>query len=319
MTTQKTTNFRFLRHAGRPKPLAACALAALVLTIGSCASRDTIHVESANQDTRVRVVVIHHTTGDFGASFNVLTEPSGNPVSSHYLIPEPGDPSYDDKKLKLYSLVREEGRAWHAGSSYWAGRTSLNDMSIGIELVNQTYCRKAGGNGPAHESDEEPESLCFYPDFAESQLQILFRLLDGIARRHPEVKPTHFVGHADIAPQRKIDPGPRFPWQRMYRLGFGAWYDDDTMFRHWEQFRQEIPPVLTLQTALHTYGYKIDLTGENDKQSRNVVRAFQMHFLPHRVSGDFNRETAAVLYALLEKYYPEEFTALLADSRDQQL
>jgi N-acetylmuramoyl-L-alanine amidase len=311
MSIFRMANFDFLRSLGQSKPLALTLLTTLALTVSGCASRDSIYVESANQDTRVRVVVIHHTTGDFGSSFDVLTEPSGNPVSSHYLIPEPGDPSYDEKKLKLYSLVKEEGRAWHAGSSYWAGKTSLNDMSIGIELVNQTYCRSSEETLPQDEPDRQPERLCFYPDFAESQLQILFNLLKGISERHREVKPTHYVGHADIAPQRKIDPGPRFPWQRMYRLGFGAWYDDATMFRYWEQFRQEIPAVLTLQTALHTYGYKIELSGENDQQSRNVVRAFQMHFLPHRVSGEFNRETAAALYALLDKYYPEELADLL--------
>ena len=89
----------------------------MFLGITGCATRDSVHVESANQDTRVRIVVIHHTTGDFQSSLNVLTEPSGNPVSSHYLIPEPFDPSYTEKNLKVYSLVREEGRAWHAGTS----------------------------------------------------------------------------------------------------------------------------------------------------------------------------------------------------------
>ena len=128
--------------------------------------------------------------------------------------------------------------------------------------------------------------------------------------RHTEVKPTDIVGHADIAPQRKIDPGPRFPWQRLYQLGYGAWYDDDTVFRYWEQFRLELPPVLTLQTALNYYGYDIELSGEHDKQSRNVVRAFQMHFLPWQVSGEFNDETVAVLYALLEKYRPEKLELL---------
>jgi len=288
---------------------------ALMLTLPGCASRDFVYVESANQDTRVRIVVIHHTTGDFQSSFNVLTEPSGNPVSSHYLIPEPGDPSYTEKDLKLYSLVKEEGRAWHAGSSYWAGKTSLNDMSIGIELVNQTYCRKSMEIIAPARPDQEPARLCFYPDFVDSQLKILTNLLEGILERHTEVKPTHIVGHADIAPQRKIDPGPRFPWQRLYKLGYGAWYDDDTVYKYWEQFRRATPPVLTLQTALHTYGYDIGLSGENDKQSRNVVRAFQMHFLPWQVSSEFSTETIAVLYALLEKYYPEELDSLL--TKDQ--
>lgn len=282
-----------------------------MLIATACATRDSVYVESANQDTRVRVVVIHHTTGDFKSSFNVLTEPSGNPVSSHYLIPEPFDPSYTEKELKVYSLVREEGRAWHAGTSYWAGKTGLNDMSVGIELVNRTYCRKSEAPTPVDSADQEPARLCFYPDFAEPQFILLVDLLEGILERHPEVKPTHIIGHSDIAPQRKIDPGPRFPWQRLYRLGFGAWYDDDTVFKYWEQFRQETPSMLTLQTALHTYGYNIELSGENDRQSRNVVRAFQMHFLPWRVNGEFNAETTATLYALLEKYHPEKLDALL--------
>ena len=293
-------------------------LLVLTMAIAACDTpdpQDIVVVNSENQDTRVRIVVIHHTTADFQESLDILTRKSNRPVSSHYLVPEPGDPSYSDKELRLYSLVNEEARAWHAGSSYWAGKTSLNDMSIGIELVNQTYCRRSEEAIPPEAIDQEPARICFYPDFAEPQLQILLDLLKGIMERHTEVKPTHIIGHSDIAPQRKIDPGPRFPWQRLYRLGYGAWYDDDTVVKYWEQFRKEMPPVLTLQTALNTYGYGIELSGEHDKQSRNVVRAFQMHFLPWQVSQEFTAETVAVLYALLEKYYPSELELLLSESR----
>jgi len=284
-------------------------LISIVTALSGCATQDTVVMESANQDTRVRIIVIHHTTGNFKGSLDILTQDSSNPVSSHYLIPEPGDASYAGKDLKLYSLVPEEGRAWHAGLSYWAGKTSLNDMSVGIELVNQTYCRKSEQTIPP---EQKPARICFYPDFAESQLDILTNLLQGIVSRHTEVKPTDIVGHSDIAPQRKIDPGPRFPWQRLYRLGYGAWYDDDAVFKYWEQFRLELPPVLTLQTALNAYGYGIELSGEHDNQSRNVVRAFQMHFLPWQVSGEFTDETVAVLYALLEKYRPGKLEVLQA-------
>jgi len=289
------------------------SLIVVILATMGCDSKDTVVIDSENQDTRVRIVVIHHTTADFQDSLDILTKRSGNPVSSHYLVPEPGDPSYSKNDLKLYSLVSEEARAWHAGSSYWAGKTSLNDMSIGIELVNQTYCRKSEEVIPPEAIDQEPARICFYPDFAEPQLEILLDLLKGILARHTEVKPTHIVGHSDIAPQRKIDPGPRFPWQRLYRLGFGAWYDDDTVVKYWELFRKEMPPVLSLQTALHTYGYGIELSGEHDKQSHNVVRAFQMHFLPWQVTGDFSVETAATLYALLDKYYAPELELLLSE------
>jgi N-acetylmuramoyl-L-alanine amidase len=300
----------------RPATTVALLLASLLLMTG-CATQtssrvksgvaESVTVESENQDTRVRVIVIHHTTGDFHDSFHVLTKKTERPVSSHYLIPEPGDPSYPETDLKLYALVSEEKRAWHAGSSYWAGKTSLNDMSVGIELVNQTYCRNSEQPVP---EDQEIPRICFYPDFDDTQLAILTDLLEGILERHPDIKPTDIVGHADITPQRKIDPGPRFPWQRLYRLGYGAWYDDDTVFRYWEQFRLEMPPVLTLQTALNHYGYDIQLSGENDRQSRNVVRAFQMHFLPWQVTGEFNDQTVAVLYALLEKYRPEKLEIL---------
>ena len=292
---------------------AAALLAALTLFTSACATRDPnrVVVESENQDTRVRTVVIHHTTANFQESLDILTRDSGNPVSSHYLIPEPGDPSYPDKELKLYSLVEEGGRAWHAGTSYWAERSALNDMSIGIELVNQAYCHKSEEAASPDAVDRKPEKICFYPDFPESQLEILIDLLEEILQRHPEIKPTDIVGHSDIAPQRKVDPGPRFPWQRLYRLGFGAWYDDETVVKYWEQFRKEMPPVLTLQKALHAYGYSIETSGENDAQSTNVVRAFQMHFLPWQVSGELTAETASVLYALLEKYRPEKLGDLL--------
>jgi N-acetylmuramoyl-L-alanine amidase len=261
----------------------------------------------------VRVIVIHHTTSDFKDSLNVLTKRSDRPVSSHYLVPEPGDPSYTGTDLRLYSLVNEEARAWHAGSSYWAGRTALNDISIGIELVNQSYCRQSEESIPPDAIDQEPARLCFYPDFAEQQLGMLLDLLKGITERHTEVRATHIIGHSDIAPQRKIDPGPRFPWQRLYRQGYGAWYDDETVFKYWQQFRDESPAVHTLQRALKHYGYGIEISGEHDRQSQNVVRAFQLHFLPWQVSSEFNADTAAVLFALLEKYYPEKLERLLTE------
>jgi N-acetylmuramoyl-L-alanine amidase len=274
--------------------------------LAGCAAQNTMVVNSVNQDTRVRMIVIHHTSEDFQGSLDILTKDSSRPVSSHYLVPEPADASYTDKKLKVYSLVPEDGRAWHAGVSYWAGKTALNDMSVGIELVNRTYCRDSAQAPGAGLSGAEDARLCFYPDFAESQMQMLIDLLKGITARHTEVKPTDIVGHSDIAPQRKIDPGPRFPWQRLYQLGFGAWPDDDGVYRYWERFRLELPSVLTLQTALHEYGYAIELSSEHDQQSRNVVRAFQLHFRPWLVNSEFDAETAAILYALLEKYRPEK-------------
>ena len=265
--------------------------------------------DSANQNSRVSIIVIHHTTADFGDSLHILTQPSNYPVSSHYLIPEPGDPTYGKTKLKTFQLVDESRRAWHAGTSYWAGKSGLNDQSIGIELVNRTWC---------HASTEwvdpdsgRPDRLCFYPDFADGQIELLVELLDEILERHPDVRPTHIIGHSDIAPGRKIDPGPRFPWQRLAALGYGAWYDDATVIRYWEKFRAEPLPLPNVQKALAAYGYKIDVTGEYDEQTRNVLRAFQLHFRPWEVTSEVTRESTATLFALLDKYYPETLDELL--------
>jgi N-acetylmuramoyl-L-alanine amidase len=264
---------------------------------------------SANQNSRVSIVVIHHTTSNFEDSHYVLTEPTSRPVSSHYLIPEPDDPTYGKSKLRVYQLVDEDRRAWHAGVSYWAGKNGINDQSIGIELVNQTYC-----HANQVSTDPEtgyPERICFYPDFDDGQLALLVDLLDDILERHPDIRPTHIVGHSDVAPDRKIDPGPRFPWQRLAKLGYGAWFDNAAVIRYWERFLQEPLPLINVQKALAAYGYGIEPTGENDEQTRDVVRAFQLHFRPYLVTREADVETTAILFALIEKYYPEQLDELL--------
>ncbi|MDH5500774.1 MAG: peptidoglycan-binding protein, partial [Gammaproteobacteria bacterium] len=181
--------------------------------------------------------------------------------------------------------------------------------SIGIELVNRTWCHASDAGVNPYTGG--PDRLCFYPDFADGQLELLTRLLDEILKRHPDIEPTNIVGHSDIAPERKIDPGPRFPWQRLASLGYGAWYDEETVIRYWEQFRAQPLPLVNVQKALAAYGYNIEPSGEDDEQTRNVVRAFQLHFQPHEVTREINRETVAILFALLDKYYPEQLDELL--------
>ena len=300
-----------LKHIFKPRiqgAVAGIAVSALAV-LGACTTSGTISEPSQNFNSRVSIIVIHHTTADFDGSLHVLTQPSSNPVSSHYLIPEPDDSTYDKSKLQVHRLVSEESRAWHAGVSHWAGKNGLNDQSIGIELVNQTYCHRSTAVDDG--ADQPAGRICFFPDFADTQIALLVDLLGEIKRRHPDVKPTHIIGHADIAPDRKIDPGPRFPWQRLYRLGYGAWYDDETVIRYWEQFTQQAMPLANVQSALKAYGYGIEVTGLLDQQTKNVLRAFQMHFRPSRVTSEATTETVAVLYALIDKYYPDQLDELL--------
>ena len=298
------------------------ALMGVVLALGGCSSgSSTIRAESENQNSRVSIVVIHFTAIDFDDSLGVLTQRSSRPVSSHYLIPEPNDPSYSKRSLKVYELVDENRRAWHAGKSYWRGRTALNDQSIGIELVNVPTCFRqfetprpetaAAEEATPEAAEAPPAEICFFPDFAESQFELLVDLLRGILRRHPNISPTHIVAHSDIAPDRKIDPGPRFPWERLHELGFGAWYDNGTVVRYWRRFLEKPPPLGNVQAALNTYGYPIEITGVADEQTKDVLTAFQMHFRPYEVSGEATPETVATLYALIDKYYPSELPPLL--------
>lgn len=332
--------------SGDPGTAIAAALASTALLCG-CAGANRVQSPSENYSSRIQLVVLHHTSENFADSLRILTKPSDYPVSSHYLVPEPGDPTYDRGKLEVYELVPETGRAWHAGASYWGGRTNLNDQSIGIEIVNETYCHRSAAD-PLLAADDEappqapappvlpgdvagaappgnaakpgiqafsapprPKKICFFPDFPESQMTLVIGLLSDILERHPGISPTNIVGHSDIAPDRKIDPGPRFPWQRLYRLGFGAWYDDATVIRYWERFRYDMPPLETVQSALNAYGYGIEANGLYDEHMHNVVRAFQLHFQPQESTGELGVDTVAILFALLEKYFPERLPELL--------
>lgn len=303
------------RYHASIRPFAAIALLAL---LAGCVG-PTLRAPSENQNSRVSIVVIHFTAIDFDTSLRVLTERSSRPVSSHYLIPEPNDASYERARLRVYELVPEARRAWHAGVSHWRGKTGLNDQSIGIELVNTPSCHdRPDSDAPAVDTEatpepepDEPEAICFYPDFAESQIVLLTELLRDILKRHPDIRPTHIVAHSDIAPSRKIDPGPRFPWQRLHALGYGAWFDEDTVLRYWQRFLDAPLPLANVQAALNTWGYDIETSGVMDQQTRDVLRAFQMHFRPFEVTREATPITVAILYALIEKYYPDELAPLL--------
>ncbi len=178
-------------------------------------------------------------------------------VSAHYCIDEDGT---------LLRLVPEERRAWHAGESAWAGAGNVNARSVGIELVN-----------PGHEFG--------YRAFPEAQMETLVTLAREILARHP-IPARHALGHSDVAPLRKEDPGELFDWARLAAAGIGLWPG--------EPAPGPVPDETGLKQGLATFGY-----GYLDEDPGAVVAAFQRHFRPEDVTGNADAETAARLTALL--------------------
>jgi N-acetylmuramoyl-L-alanine amidase len=230
-----------------------------------------IRLESPNHGPRpadccIDMLVIHYTgMPDRAAALDRMCDPAAQ-VSAHYCVDEDGT---------LYQLVDESRRAWHAGRSFWRGPADVNDRSIGIELVN-----------PGHEFGYRP--------FPEAQMLAVRDLARDILSRHP-ISPQNVVGHADIAPMRKQDPGELFDWQRMARWGIGLWPPI-------EEERQFEPDraVDEVQLMLAAYGYEMPISGILDEQTRAVISAFQRHFRPRRVDGRLDAETVRQLELLIE-------------------
>ncbi|WP_239952572.1 N-acetylmuramoyl-L-alanine amidase [Pantoea sp. Z09] len=231
---------------------------------------------------RIKTLVIHYTAEDFPSSLATLTD---RDVSAHYLIPR--QPPQRAGKQVVWQLVPEAQLAWHAGASYWRGATHINDTSIGIELVNRGYTRTLTGR------DWQP--------FSAAQIAALIPLLKDITQRYA-IAPVQIVGHSDIAPQRKQDPGPLFPWRQLAQQGIGAW-PEAARVQHYLAGRAAQAPVETekLLSALSRYGY--DVSGATTpRQQQQLIAAFQMHFRPADYRGLPDAETLAIARALLERY-----------------
>ncbi|PKU22721.1 N-acetylmuramoyl-L-alanine amidase [Telmatospirillum siberiense] len=214
--------------------------------------------------TSIDMLVLHYTgMPSAKAAIERLTDPAAQ-VSAHYLIDEDG---------ACHGLVDENVRAWHAGRSFWRGRTDLNARSIGIELVN-----------PGHEFGYRP--------FPEAQMTALIRLARDILGRHP-IPPRNVVGHADVAPRRKEDPGELFDWRRLAAEGIGLWPAAS---------ETDAPPPPDWPNLLERLGYDVaDLAGETKGTgSRAALVAFQRHYRPRRFDGMADGETISRMTALLE-------------------
>ncbi len=208
---------------------------------------------SPNHDARPRapdMLVMHYTGMRTGREALDRMCDAAARVSAHYMIEEDGT---------VFRLVPEDRRAWHAGVSSWAGETDINGCSIGIELVN-----------PGHEFGYRP--------FPEAQMQALEDLAGEIVARHA-IAAGRVVGHSDIAPLRKQDPGELFDWPRLATRGIGLWPTPAP--------RRVEPewPLESVQAALQAIGYGIEVTGAMDDLTRAVLTAFQRHFVPDNLTG----------------------------------
>jgi N-acetylmuramoyl-L-alanine amidase len=203
-------------------------------------------------DAVIDILLLHYTgmtTAE--AALARLTDPATQ-VSCHWLIDEDGT---------LYRLVDEGRRAWHAGRSFWAGCTDVNSRSIGIELVN-----------PGHELG--------YPPFPQAQMQSLAQLARGILARHP-IPPRRVLGHSDVAPDRKRDPGEKFDWAWLAEQGIGLW-----------------PP---LGPGPESPQPEADLVRLGYQQGdETTITAFQRHFRPARVDGVLDGETSRRIAQIVE-------------------
>ncbi|KVH32754.1 N-acetylmuramoyl-L-alanine amidase [Burkholderia cepacia] len=261
--------------------LAACTSPTLVER-GTYYADTSLHARGA--DSRIRFLVMHYTESDEAKSLRTLT---GDSVSVHYVIPP--QPRIERGLPVVYQLVPETERAWHAGVSEWQGTTELNAVSIGIENVNR---------GPL-----DPQNRTWQP-YPPEQVAALTRLSKDIVARYA-IPPTRVVGHSDIAPQRKIDPGPLFPWHALAQAGVGAWPDAATVAARLAGRDPHAPvDVRELQLKLARYGYDVAADGVLDERTRRVFAAFQMHFRPADYAGNPDAETDAIAQALLDKYFP---------------
>lgn len=266
----------------------------LLLLITACSSVsekvkvyeiDSEKFVSKGKNERIQFIIIHYTAGNNEASIKELISER---ASSHYLI-------LSGKDEKIYNLVPDSERAWHAGVSSFRGKTNLNDTSIGIEIVNEGIPKKYW-NYPTYNLYEH------YVEYEDMQIEKVGQLVKDLATKY-KIPARNILAHSDIAPSRKKDPGAKFPWKLLYeKYGIGAWYDeeDKIFYMNYEEYSKKT--IKEIKKEFKDYGYEINDTEEWDKASKDVIYAFQLHFSPQNLTAEMDLETYAIIKALNKKY-----------------
>ncbi len=232
------------------------------------------------------MLVLHYTGMQTAEAAIARLRDAEARVSAHYVVDEDGT---------LYALVPEERRAWHAGKGVWQGETDCNAASIGIEIVN-----------PGHEWG--------YRDFPDVQIDAVIALVTDIRSRWT-IPDGRIIAHSDLAPDRKEDPGERFPWKRLAGEGHGLWFEPAA-----ERIAALGPPlglgdeglgVIVLRAGLHRLGYGLQPGGVYDAETQQTVTAFQRHWRQGRVDGIADGQTRATLMGVLQRATAESPTGVL--------
>ncbi|MBZ0216173.1 MAG: N-acetylmuramoyl-L-alanine amidase [Fimbriimonadaceae bacterium] len=226
---------------------------------------------------RAADMLLLHYTGmtDAEGALSWLCDP-GSEVSAHYLVFEDG---------RIVQMVAEAHRAWHAGRSYWQGERDINSCSIGIEIANAGYLGC--------------DSADRLPEFPEPQIAAVEALCRDIVLRN-NIPPARVLGHSDVAPGRKQDPGEKFDWRRLAKAGVGIWSDDTGEGPLQMGLGDRGDAVTRLQKSLQGFGYDIAITGIYEPSTQFVVRAFQQHWRQECADGSADFQTIQRLEILLD-------------------
>lgn len=237
---------------------------------------------SPNFDERtlpISLLILHYTGMATGSAALTRMTDAEAKVSAHYMVEEDGS---------IFQLVDEYKRAWHAGVSEWQGETNINSNSIGIEIVN-------GG----HNFLNEDGSLAAFPDV---QINAVIALSKDIMKRHGDLV---VLGHSDIAPARKIDPGEHFPWPGLAAAGLGYWPNVQTDDRRvLFELGARDRGVAIVQSGLAHIGYGARVTGVMDEDTKLIIEALQRRYRPNQIDGVVDIQTMEVIKALVEYISP---------------
>lgn len=241
-------------------------------------------------------IILHYTgMADAASALLWLSNPLSE-VSCHYFVFEDG---------RIWQLMPEGRRAWHAGRGSWHDESDMNSASIGIEIAHPGHDlgRHFGADGKLEPLAPDIAPNPFPPPgppFPEAQVAAVIRLVADIKRRW-SILDARILAHSDIAPGRKIDPGETFPWDRLAQAGLGLWPAERPSKPDGPAYRpgDEGMPVAALQSMFARFGYGLEISGVYDQRTIDVVSAFQRHWRPTKVDGIADSETLATLAALM--------------------